>query len=165
MKEIKSIHKTVRLTPTQSNILDQRIKHTGMSFSELIQNRILNSESINEFINKITEESQLLREFISENFIAQQSYFKSIDEHIKSKSQDYMYSYFGKLDLSENDLQKISAYKQGDLIRTHKNNLLVVSGINEDTKTLNVSLLPLTQNSEIRKLHLNTNEIKEVYRR
>jgi len=165
MKEIKSIHKTVRLTPTQSNLLDQRIKHTGMSFSELIENKILNSDNTNKIINQIEWESELLKEFISKNFIAQQSHFKTIDEHIKSKSQDYMYSYFGKLELSQNDIQKISSYKHGDLIRTHKNNILVVSSINEDTKILNVSLLPLTQNSEIRDLPLHTNEIKEVYRR
>jgi hypothetical protein len=165
MKEIKSIHKTVRLTPTQSNLLDQRIKHTGMSFSELIETKILNPDNTNEIITQVEWESEQLQEFISKNFIALKSYFTTLQEHIKSKSQDYLYSYFGKLELSKNDLQKLLSYKQGDLIRTHKNNLLVVSSIEEESKILNVSLLPLTHNSEIRELSLESNEIKEVFRR
>ncbi|MCD4668068.1 MAG: hypothetical protein K8R44_05710 [Sulfurimonas sp.] len=165
MKEIKSIHKTVRLTPTQSTLLDQRIRHTGMSFSELIEKKILNPDNTNEIINQIEWESEQLQEFINKNFIALHGNFKTLDEHIKSKSQDYMYSYFGKLELSQNDMQKTSSYKHGDLLRTHKNNLLVVSSIEEDNKKLKVSLLPLTQNSEIRELQLSSNEIKEAYRR
>ena len=165
MKEIKSVHKTVRLTPTQSNLLDQRIKHTGMSFSELIETKIVNPDNSNEIINQIEWESEQLQEFINKNLIALQGHFKSLEDHIKLESSNYIYSYFGKLELSQNDIQKTISYKHGDLIRTHKNNLLVISSIEKDSKKLKVSLLPLTQNSEIRELQLGSNEIKEVFRR
>lgn len=155
--EARTERKTVRLTKSEMEMLEEKIESSGSSFYELVVKRILNDESNNDIMNTITWESEFVQDQIKDSFKEfTKEYRKDMEEfgYIVTKN---LYKKFHEVKSEEKDRTNIYFYEKGDLITTSKNVLMIVVKVLEDTNEIRITRAPLTHDPKFKNIN-----VKEV---
>jgi len=153
MKDTKSKPVSIRLSIEEAEAFDKMEKLTGKSKADLIREKVLSNENQSEVLDTIVWESEQVQERIEAFQKAYQADMQSYGAMI-SKLQKNIYKTFAELNMDVAMKKNIYMYKQGDLIKTSKNHLLIVLSVNEDTSEIKATLAPLLANPEINILNV-----------
>jgi hypothetical protein len=127
----------IRLTISELKQLQEVLERTGSSFTDLVVERIVNYSN-DEMFHKLSEVLDM-----------------------EDTYRDLFY------DVVDADLRSnILVYREGDLIRTERGNLLVVVEVLEDDNSLRCYLFPYQTGDEIKTISLESNakSFNNIYR-
>ena len=153
MSDTKTKPVSIRLSIDEANAFDKIEKLTGKSKADLIREKVLSSEDQSEVLDTIVWESEQVQEKIEVFKKAYQADMQSYGAML-SNLQKNIYKTFAELKMDSAMKKNIYMYKQGDLVRTGKNHLLIILSVNEDTHELKATLAPLLSNPEINILNV-----------
>jgi hypothetical protein len=158
--------KFIRLSVEESETLESIIKNTGKSFTDLVIQKIIEADSDGQILDSINFESTQIKDKLDNYFSEFLSEYKKDMEDFGRAIAKNLYKKFFELKLDEAMKKNIYTFEKGDLIRTSKNHLLIVTSIDTENKSLKLTLAPIISNAQIQTTRLEdiADSIVNVYR-
>lgn len=161
MEDKRNVQKNFRLTQSEAEILEGILARNNMSLADWITKNLKENlvgegfivEKIDNGTEQILSESEKIK-------LNQEVFYEDLKKEIVSiaglveKTSKSVYRWFADLKLSSESKKNIFNYKQGDLILTDKNNILVVSEVYPSDNEMAVGLFPLTRESAYKRILL-----------
>ncbi|MCT7596111.1 hypothetical protein [Aliarcobacter butzleri] len=161
MEDKRNVQKNFRLSEKEAEALEAILARNNLSLADWIAKNLKENlvgegfivEKIDSGTEQILSESEKIK-------LNQEAFYEDLKKEIVSiaglveKTSKSVYRWFADLKLSNESKKNIFNYKQGDLILTDKNNILVVSEVYPSDNEMAVGLFPLTRESTYKRILL-----------